>query len=708
MESVLKIVDEPLKRVSALSSNPADKVRLTIATLMSFRNNLINGKIPKSVEIYNKSYERLSLALQQEEAEKALNEVQKSIGVIEEKPTVSKEESQILKTTSEWVLKDKFDALKLEIGIYPKGRFKTGTNEQYAPKRIKVEAIQRKIFSEIGKKGRENFVKKVVVQEPIKVPTENIPNWKQLFSNAEEVDLSTLMIENIKPKQESIVAKEDVVSPEMLKRRIMIGKIYDELLKVRSRMKNKVGVASIFERGLQERETQLIKMLSDVSGVLFPQINDKELDYQNTEIQDIIEDVVGFVEPMTEEERRDKEKQMEEYYANPEVGLTIEKLLHKDVLYSFNNPAIYSSVMEAERKHNESLSQTEIAKRIERKYESLNSEELQNAGKEQAKILFDVNQYDEFIKKGAEEQAHMLKTLSDFVEKQRIEEKKKLIEDASKQAKILYENNVLIDGASKQAEILLNKYLSEEKRSKEENERIQMLLKGAEYQAAELHLRNNIIDSAIVEAEIINSNNKLIDGAEEEAKRIYEHEKLIEGAEDQAALIISSEKILEKQQLFNEEVVRTIVYKNAKEEKIEPVKVIENTMLEQAEEQARIIFDRNQKIEIEEGALEEARNLFEKQRENVTSVVEKSKQNNSLGERVEVTILNSSYPLQTGLPKPIKLSRGQYNNLSNESQKHNQTGKPSYKQVLESMKEDLTNLDFLRYSDDVVAKKMVA
>ena len=55
MEKVLEVLEDvkDLKTVSMFSSNPSDRLRLTVATFMSLRRNIREGQLPQNVDKYN-------------------------------------------------------------------------------------------------------------------------------------------------------------------------------------------------------------------------------------------------------------------------------------------------------------------------------------------------------------------------------------------------------------------------------------------------------------------------------------------------------------------------------------------------------------------------------------------------------------------------------------------------------------------------------
>ena len=74
-------------------------------------------------------------------------------------------------------------------------------------------------------------------------------------------------------------------------------------------------------------------MLKSISGIDTMLIKKKpSFERKNTDFQNVIEEIVGYSKPLTEEEYSQKAAAEEEYYSRPEVGEKIDELRHKDIL----------------------------------------------------------------------------------------------------------------------------------------------------------------------------------------------------------------------------------------------------------------------------------------------------------------------------------------------------------------------------------------
>lgn len=720
MEKVLEVLEDvkDLKTVSMFSSNPSDRLRLTVATFMSLRRNIREGQLPQNVDKYNATYAERREAIYLAETSKAENEVKKSIGTSQEQEKISAEDAFVLTSTSELVVHERSEGLGIELGtLSSDAKVTVRGSRSSAPKPLRIENIQYRIYRIIGKKVK--MAQKVKEAEVVAVVEDKTPSWKKLFPENPFSSVSELFIEDESNSRKNVVIPEDSISAEELQYKRMIGKIHDELLSIRKRMKNSTGFVSPFERGLAEREAQLLEMLAEITGVDFPKSKlEVSQVHDNSAIQDVIDDVVGYVEPKTEEERKNVQKELDEYYSDPEVLKTIDRLRHKDVLFAFNSPEAYESVMRAEQKADSKIAEQAIKERLNTAptISALTPEETLKAGQDQAKILFDENQFETFIQKGALEQAEMLKKRNDFIDKKRREEQEQLKKDGKAQALKIYEKKKLINGAEEEAKILLNKAIkvqkdAEEKaraKAQEEKELMDFLLKGADLQAAEVHFKNGLLDSARQEAERIHAQDALIAGAQTQAEELYAHDELLAGAQTQAEELHFTNEMLEAAEeeaiaiMFSksrlkdhEQIVRQIVYSTASDEDI----------INGAREQAEMLAAGNQRLVIEQGALEQAKLLAAKE-------VSKENQGKTQVPGVDFTVLNCRYPLETGKPKPIKLSKDrQFQSLKDNVIKLDGIGKrPSYKDQLRSIRDQLDSgeFDFLKLSDDLESKAKAA
>ena len=347
-------------------------------------------------------------------------------------------------------------------------------------------------------------------------------------------------------------------------------------------------------------------MLVSISGIKKIPKKKTVVEKKNTEFQNLIENIVGYSKPLSDEEYEKKAAEMEDYYSDPEVEKTIEDLRHKDILFSFNNPESYNHVMEAERKDNERIAQKATALEVIGNEPEETDDEVVDTivtlgAMDQAKQLKDRYEENKLLASGAEEEARR------FANE---DEKNRIIFGAQEQAQILAEQderNFVINGAQEQAQMLktLNDFMKKqaemEKAAKEET---QLVIEGAREQAS----------SIIADEERA----KVVRGAQEQASAIVageEREKIILGAKEQAKNIFQSSlersrvgnnteteiiDINDNQSTLMEDLVSQIAYRN----------VIDSEIINGASETAGNIIAAEDKKIAERGALETAGNII--------------------------------------------------------------------------------------------------
>ena len=381
MINILEMSDLPekVKRIERISGRLASKVRLTPATALSLRKNIDSNNIKKAIDKYNDTYMELRNAVVSAEVAAAEQEARDTAL---KKPNEAKEEelrnaqieedNLIAKVTSVEVTKPRLDALKMSVEALP-GRFGTlgknfGVNvkSNFAPKALSIPTLYSKEYRVIFRNGDlYKLADKIGIADqnnqdkdqtvPIKVA-----NWRGLFNDIpmDKKELNVAMDAIPDPENEekmNIEPVSRVVTSEELSHRRMLGELGDEIQEVRRLQKSSNGLSSPFSAGLLEREDTLLGMLSNLSGI--EEIAKRKVKVtkapDNTEFQNLIDQIVGYKEPITEEEHKKKERSMEEYYSDPEVSQIIDDLRHKDMLFAFNQPEVYNKVMESERLDND-------------------------------------------------------------------------------------------------------------------------------------------------------------------------------------------------------------------------------------------------------------------------------------------------------------------------------------------------------------------
>ena len=667
----------------------ASKIRFTKPTYLSLLENIAKDKIKTAIEKYNKVYDELRNAVVSAEVAAAENQARasaaktkdsKALAEEEKRMSLIKEDEQVAKIASVGVAKRRFASLAIAVQKLS-GKFGTlgknfGVNvkPKYLPKALSVPKTYSKVYNQISKSvDLYNLADKVDVIDPSLVETQlenakapsNVPSWRKLFENVtpqQTADVTVAM--NSQPLSRNSDEEELASMPEVqkgisaadLSHRTILANINDELVELEKLRSSANGFTSPFDSGLEERKQNLQSMLYSVSGIEGSLKKKKPvLERPNTDFQNLIEDIVGYSKPLTEEEYRNKEAELQSYYSDPEVGDTIEKLRHKDILYAFNEPDSYNRVMEAERKDNAriaeeatalevigedpeqeediddtilSLGAIEQAQELKQKqdeYDFLADGSLEEARRlvavdetnniiagsvEQAQMLKE--QYDEnkFLAEGAKQQAQMLKTLNDFMKKQ-----------AEMEAENQQETAYVIQSASEQAQMLKEQY--------EEN---RFLAEGAKDEASRLVSldaanASELTAGAKEQAQMLEAqyeeNRFLAEGAKEEAQMLKEqydeNRFLTEGAKEQAQMLkakydenrfLALGSLEEASRLAANNSNVSLVH-GAKKQNINGQNNEETYLATGAKEQAQEIIDAEEREQIIRGSEQQARNIIE-------------------------------------------------------------------------------------------------
>lgn len=677
MEKVLSIVD-PEKKYSAISTNLSDRLRVTQYTLTSFLNNFHSGKIPGIVDKFNEEYSKNQAKIKEEEQKKANQAVISSIDISDDSPKLTKEGAHFLQVTSDFIAEERLKKLGVKI-LSPSYVEKIRKAANLTARKLLIQDIQHRIFAEIGKRGPKANLEKAEV-------VEDFGNWRGLFSldaqSIEDLISDKEIVEDDRNKQK----EEPLTTEAEISRRIMISKIAKQLEFVRSRMNKENGIESPFEEGLRKREEQLVRMLSDITGVNF-----SEREYEKalnslkpeTELQRIIGEQVGHRPLLTDEERKEKEKDLEDYYNDLGVQEALDRLKEMHGLMTVNNNL--RDIEEAERVYNQQLVDKIIAER-EKKPDTISlftPEELLEGGQNQASIMFKEEQNSLALLKGSEEEARRLfKEARDFLEKKALVQAKMLIEEAY--------NNLIISGAEEQAKMLMDEAVS------------LFLEKGAEPQARELidkEINKSIISGAEKQARLLfNETVSLLkDGALEQAKMLMDEgiRDLIRQGSVKQAQMLADEGIRLFIEIGSKPQAQEIIdkaysefIKNGAEEYAE--KLYE---LSEAENLARKIYDSNKDYDSRVNAISAI--VFER-----TAPVEvEEKIVISDNKNYHITDPNLSFPISIGGPKLIKVDFGQFGAIA---EKANRTKKMSRKETLEYLKRELSRPSFLELDDTLI------
>ncbi len=489
------------------------KAKMTSLTFKTLLENILNGGIKKASSALNGKLRAVKSEIYIAEAEKTVEDVSnqnmKSLvgnafkfdnGAI---ATVKKDMSSNEKITQNNVLVEKsYDVMKMT-QFLPFEAFATGKKSfVYISSNGKTRGIMvpPRIVQVCFNFGKQEKLKSESIGLTLDKKSEDVRNlnpesvekkvsksWRDIFKKIETSALENVddeKKENIPEKVESFSTsnsnEKKVLSDEELKDRILKGQIGDELYSIRQ-LQVKVGQNNQLSDGLVDRENALLQMLSKILNI--PMLKQKknktfELDGRKTEFQRAIESIVGYREPLTEEQHREKEAEIQDYYSNPDVQKTIYDLQLKRLLFDMNGRDASEKIYAAEREdNNRRASLSEAIDLLDsslpnsfnvsssRKIES-NNDIIKNEQKEETRILF--NQNRERLQSGAEEQARIL-----FRQNR---ERQQLQSGAEEQARILFRQNrerqQLQNGAEEQARILFR-----------QNRERQQLQNGAEEQA---------------------------------------------------------------------------------------------------------------------------------------------------------------------------------------------------------------------------------
>ena len=651
MSDVL-VLSEFVVKNQKVEGEHGNRIRLTEKTKDSLKNKINNGTIDISIKNYNKSYSELYKAYEIAEEASAEQEARDSVlgkssaGMNSAQAKAkAMEDNLIANITSVDVAKPRLNVLNIDVQAL-EGKFGTFDDqfavpikEDYTPKALSVPKLYANVYGTIMKNGAlYKLSGKFAGIDPRFDGRSDKPaivaNWKLLFGNTQEDTHAQEETQaEIKAREEEAkqVIVEDVkgISQEELSRRKMVGDLGTELKEVTDLLDSYNGKSSPFDEGLKERKSILEGMLSKVLDA--PDMAKAEIAkapvQRRSELQELIDKVVGYSEPLSEEEYNKKAQEMEDYYLQPEVGQTIEELQHKDVLYTFNNPEIYDKVMEAERKNNKEIADKMIALDV-----------------------LDINEPDEQPQVVVRPEPKFIKEEPIVQEKKKVEVEplevtdeelarqiyNQILREADGEARIINNRIAIKDEANEQAVAIMNK-------------------KAADEQAVLLANNNQILDAAEEQAEMLAENSRILVAANEEARLInknQEYQQILEDAEEQAKMIKTLEDYMDQQdklekaqdderkQILTDALAQAEMIKAKEDAQVEAQMQFDKNQQEQlkedAEEQARMISDEREKANIKVAAREEAEMLqdIDEQIDDLESVAAQIVLNNTVNEQV--------------------------------------------------------------------------
>ena len=623
------------KRLERNSGKLPSKLRFTSATKLSLQKNIDSNQLEKAINKLNTLYSEMISAVEIAEKTKAEEEARNKISGNAELEAKIEEDEKIFKMTNSAIVNKKIRRLSIEllklagrIGTY-KDNYGINVKPGFAqkpPKAISVQKLYADVYKSVmskidlykmaEKKGLE-----VSGDGEVVTKADDVPNWRKLFINVSRAPIQNVTVAMNKSKdyeeeeQEFVPTSSNKVSEEDLAYRKLLAQIGDEFELIESYEKSPNGVPLQFKDGIESRKQKLSEIFTNETGVeIKNRIISKNITNDNTDFQNLIDKVNGYNEPLSEEEHKKMEESLNEYYSSEAVSSKINELNEKDVLFTFNQHM--DDVIKAETKQNDKVAVKSVEESVEET--SVSKEELDRQ-----------NELNE-IKRGAEEQARMLKTLYDYMdmrdkfeaekaERER-QERKALVEGAEEQARLLNAQNEHIDiinGAKEQASIIFNK--QQEAISKENFDN--MIKNSADIEAKNLIKKekeyNELVNAAEEQARIINERNMIASAAEEQARMLNEQNTIIKEAEEQARMIIDSERNEEYRELKAgaDAEARLIYDKNLIEDSVEEqARQLQNNneyldILESAEIQARILHNKDKKTRLLQDAEELAAKL---------------------------------------------------------------------------------------------------
>ena len=634
-------------RVERISGRLASKVRFTEPTLASFQHN----DISKSIQKYNDKYTELRNAVVSAEVAAAENEARTSLTQADIKAQADeqqrlaliKEDEQVAQIASVGVAKNRMaslfiDARKLGGNFGTLGNnFGVNVKTKYLPKALSVPELYSKVYETISRSidlyklaDKSDVVDQYLIDSGIvngQLPVK-VPSYKKVFEKFVTNDAADVTVamnsqpsREIEETEEFVTPVEKGVSPADYSHRSLLAQINDELEDLRKLRSSPNGFSSPFDSGLEEREDNLLSMLKSISGIDTMLIKKRpSLERKNTDFQNVIEDIVGYSKPLTEEEYSQRAAAEEEYYSRPEVVEKIDELRHKDILSTFNDQESYDHVMEAERKDNERSAQEAMAldvigeESVDLAEDDVQDTILTLGAIEQAQQIKDAEDENRLLAKGSVEEAERLVAE---------DERNKIIFGSKEQAQQILdaeETQYVINGSMEQAQMLktLNDFMKKQAEMQQQNaEEIANLVEGSKEQAQQIldaEETQYVIDGSAEQAANIKNAEEtavVVKGSEEQAKELVdadERNRVIAGAMEQASNIIAQEGKNEAESVIDindpsgsmEDLVNQMAYHS----------VSSDDLISGAAEQAQEIVAAEETAKVIEGSKEQAKNLI--------------------------------------------------------------------------------------------------
>ena len=652
------------KRLEKKTGQMPSKVRLSKATKISLQKNIDYNFLDKAINKLNTIYSELISAVEIAEQIKAEEEARNKIAGSVELESKIEADEKVSKMTEAAIVNKRIKRVTIEllklagrIGTY-KDNYGINVKKGFtakSPRAINVQQLYANVYKSIMNKidlYKMAEKKALDVSESGEVVAESdVPNWRKLFDNMSNIPSNVTVAMNKTRDEEEEVEfvqpSSSKITEEDLSYRKMLGQLGDEFELIESYEKSANGVPSQFKDGFETRKQNLSKIFFDLTGIETKnKASDELVIKDNTEFQNLIDQVNGYKDPLSEEDHKKMEDSLNEYYSRDDVASKISELTEKDVLYTFNQHM--DDVIKAEIKENNKDAVDTVV--VSNEDTAVNQEEL-----EQQRVLNE-------IKAGAAEQARMLKTLYDYMdmrdkfeeekEARELEEKQALLDGAEEQARILHDRNVVIDAAQEEAQRIVKEQINEAKAAqmsdmiassaKQEAQRIvndqlrearqeqfnNMIVTSAQEEANRLYAQNIIFNGAEEQAKMLNAQNMIIDGAEEQARIIYNAERkeqnealvngakeqakmlsdqnmIIDGAEEQARIIYDAERKEQNEALVNGAKAQAMLLND------------QNMIIDGAEEQARKLQQQNEYLDIAESADVQARILLNKDKKSL-------------------------------------------------------------------------------------------
>ncbi len=457
------------------------KAKMTGLTFKTLKRNIISGKIHKASQIFNGTVKKARGEIYIEAAQESIEDEKRKVinsffpngqfSTDQEVSSISvpKSTKTLDMSIADVILSECGALLTNSSGSFMHGN-KFVAVQSSNPKPIIVSNFLVETFKNIRSNHSVYIMpKKTVTLSVIEERPKN--SWRSLF------DTVSTSHENSVSESGTIIVTGDIVDTESTNRNLqlqqesnglnedfekrnIIARIGDELAEIR-RLKSKFGESDTFNNGLIDREKKMLHMLSEILGVTLKTFDDsKKHEQKTTSFQQLIDNIVGYTEPLTKDEYQRKLADLTSYYNNPDVQQTIYDLRLKNILFDINDSDASRKISEAERLDNDRRAARSDAIDLLDSSEESEKESVQvkvntlikEAALEQAQILHKRNKEMADIRKGAAEQAQILH--------KRNKEMADIRKGAAEQAQILHKRNKemadIRKGAAEQAQILFS------------------------------------------------------------------------------------------------------------------------------------------------------------------------------------------------------------------------------------------------------------